>query len=86
MRACHFAASILALAPITAANAQDSSDAVDQVIELTKQSMALRSVQGDGNETDKVAALFRGALLEGGWSDSEIEVVPFEDTAYLIAT
>lgn len=66
--------------------AKDNPAAVAQVLELSKQAIALRSVRGEGNETPQVAALFRNALLAGGWADSDIEIVPVGDTAYLIAT
>ena len=48
-------------------------------------SMALRSVQGPGNETPKVAALFEQQLLAYGFTDEDVQITPFEDTAYLIA-
>lgn len=86
MRVSLVAASLLALASATIVQAKSTSAAVEQVVELTKQSIALRSVRGEGNETGKVAELFRDALLKGGWAASEIEIVPYEDTAYLIAT
>ncbi|HEX9806848.1 MAG TPA: M20/M25/M40 family metallo-hydrolase, partial [Alteraurantiacibacter sp.] len=57
-----------------------------QVLDLTKQAIALRSVRGEGNQTPQVAELFRQALLAGGWAESDIDIVPVDDTAYLIAT
>ena len=57
-----------------------------QVLELSKQAIALRSVEGEGNQTPMVAELFKQALLAGGWPEDMIEIVPFKDTAYLIAT
>lgn len=57
-----------------------------QVLELAKQAIALRSVRGEGNQTPAVAELFKKALLEGGWPEDTIEIVSYEDTAYLIAT
>jgi hypothetical protein len=41
---------------------------------------------GPGNETPKVAALYRDTLVKAGWSPSDIEIVPVDDTAYLLAT
>jgi carboxypeptidase PM20D1 len=57
-----------------------------QVLELSKEVMALRSVRGPGNQTAEVARAFKAALVAGGWADHDIEITPFEDTAYLIAT
>lgn len=57
-----------------------------QVIALSSSSIALRSVRGEGNKTPEVAALFKDALLKAGWADKEVEITPYEDTAYLIAT
>ena len=47
---------------------------------------ALRSVQGEGNRTAEVAQAFRRALVAGGWAEGDIDIVPVDDTAYLIAT
>lgn len=66
--------------------AQDYPEASAQVLELSKQAIALRSVHGAGNQTIAVARLFRDALVAGGWSDGDIEITPLGDTAYLIAT
>ncbi len=70
----------------TLVQAQIHPAAEAQVLELSKQAIALRSVRGEGNQTPEVAELFKQALLEGGWPEDTIEIVPFEDTAYLIAT
>jgi acetylornithine deacetylase/succinyl-diaminopimelate desuccinylase-like protein len=43
-------------------------------------------VQGPGNRAGDVAQVYRRALLAAGWSDSDIQIVPVDDTAYLIAT
>lgn len=86
MRASLIAASLLALAASAPAHAKSTPAAVEKVIDLSKKSIALRSVRGAGNETDKVAALFRDALLADGWAANEIEIVPVDDTVYLIAT
>ena len=74
-----------------AAHAQDPGkgphpQAETQALELAKQAIALRSVRGPGNETGKVAALYKSALVAGGWADSDVEITPVDDTAYLIAT
>lgn len=60
--------------------------AEQQVVELARQLIAVRSVDGPGNQIDKAYAIVRQALVAGGWSDKEIETVPFENTAYMIAT
>ncbi|MCL4672939.1 MAG: M20/M25/M40 family metallo-hydrolase [Sphingomonadaceae bacterium] len=78
---------LLATALATAATPALADKAAEtQVLELSKASIALRSVRGPGNETGKVAELYAQALREAGWSADEIEIVPYDDTAYLIAT
>lgn len=57
-----------------------------QVLSLARETMAMRSVQGPGNRTADVARAFKAALVSGGWNDGDIEIVPVEDTAYLLAT
>lgn len=79
--ACLLAASFPA-----GAQAEGGSPVAQQVVELSKKAIALRSVRGEGNETAKVAALFRETLLAGGWAANDVEIVPMDDTAYLIAT
>ncbi len=56
-----------------------------QALELAKQAIALRSVAGPGNETAKVAALFKAALVKGGFAAEDVEIHPLDDTAYFIA-
>ncbi|WCM29446.1 M20/M25/M40 family metallo-hydrolase [Sphingomonas sp. QA11] len=55
-----------------------------QALDLAKKAIALRSVRGPGNETAKVAALYKAALVEGGFADGDVEITPVDDTAYLI--
>jgi carboxypeptidase PM20D1 len=55
-------------------------------LDLAKRLLAVRSVRGPGNQTAATMELARQELLAGGWPDSAIEVVPLDDTAYLIAT
>ncbi len=83
-----FAAALALLAPVAMAQAEPPAhpQAEAQVLELTKETIALRSVQGEGNRTANVAQAFRRALLAGGWAEGDIEIVPVDDTAYLIAT
>ncbi|MBO9725549.1 MAG: M20/M25/M40 family metallo-hydrolase [Novosphingobium sp.] len=61
-------------------------EAEKQVLEVSKQAIALRSVEGEGNQTQQVAELFRKELLANGWDAKDVEIVPHKDTAYLIAT
>lgn len=79
-----FAVSLLstALLPV-AANASPQAEA--QAMDLAKRAIALRSVEGPGNQSGEVAELFREALVAGGFAASDIEIVPVDDTAYLIA-
>ncbi|MBT2135024.1 M20/M25/M40 family metallo-hydrolase [Croceibacterium sp. LX-88] len=79
------AAVLLLAVPVTAA-AQSHPQAEAQALALSQETIALRSVQGEGNRTADVAQAFRKALLAGGWVDKDIEIVPVDDTAYLIAT
>ena len=57
-----------------------------QVLDLAKRLIALRSVRGDHNETGKALAVVKEALVAGGWQAADVEIVPVDDTAYLIAT
>ena len=57
-----------------------------QTLDLAKQLIALRSVQGPGNKTPEALGVIKGALLAAGWQGSDIEITPFRDTAYMIAT
>jgi hypothetical protein len=66
--------------------AQTHAAAEAQTLDLAKETIALRSVRGPGNRAGDVAQVFRRALLAGGWADGDIEIVPVDDTAYLIAT
>ncbi|WP_426263678.1 M20/M25/M40 family metallo-hydrolase [Sphingomonas sp. PWP1-2] len=68
-----------AAAPTAAASA-------DAALELAKKAIALRSVKGPGNQTPQVAALYKTALVAGGFADADVEIVPVDDTAYLIGT
>ena len=81
------AASLLILltgASVQAAPAQHpQADA--QALELAEKAIALRSVAGPGNQTPQVAALYRTALLQGGFAPSDVTITPVGDTAYLVA-
>jgi acetylornithine deacetylase/succinyl-diaminopimelate desuccinylase-like protein len=69
-------------APRNSNHAQADTEA----LELAKKAIALRSVAGPGNKTPDVAALYKAALVAGGFADKDIEITPVDDTAYLIAT
>jgi len=56
-----------------------------QALDLAKKAISLRSVRGPGNKTPEVAALYRDALVAGGFAPADVVVAPVEDTAYLIA-
>ena len=57
-----------------------------QTLDLAKQLIALRSVQGEGNRTGDALQVVKGALVAGGWKDSDVAITPLDDSAYLIAT
>ncbi|WP_260928745.1 M20/M25/M40 family metallo-hydrolase [Novosphingobium sp. 9] len=67
-----------------AASSHAAADA--QALDLAKKAIAIRSVEGPDNKTIDADNLFRDALIAGGWAASDIEVVPVDDTAYMIAT
>ena len=73
-------------APAFAAPAAGPNPAADQALDLAKKAIALRSVRGPGNQTPQVAALYKSALVAGGFADGDVEIVPVDDTAYLIGT
>src|SRR5688572_164176 len=76
----------LALAFAAPAQAQPYPEAEAQALALAQETIALRSVEGPGNKTIDVARVYERALREAGWAASDIEIVPVDDTAYLIAT
>jgi carboxypeptidase PM20D1 len=80
---------VTVLAAIAATQAQGAivshPQAEAQALDLAKQAIALRSVRGPGNQTPQVAALYKAALVTGGFADSDITITPVDDTAYLIA-
>jgi acetylornithine deacetylase/succinyl-diaminopimelate desuccinylase-like protein len=84
MRAVMIAAFAL-LGPF-AAHAQPYPAAEAQALALSKETIALRSVQGPENRTIDVARVYAAALTAAGWAERDIEIVPVDDTAYLIAT
>jgi carboxypeptidase PM20D1 len=78
---------LVALTTIAGAQAKpaDHTRAESQALDLAKQAIALRSVQGPGNQTRQVAALFKAALVAGGFADSDVTITPVDDTAFLMA-
>ena len=56
-----------------------------QTLDLAKQLIAIRSVQGEGNRTGDALQVVKGALVAGGWRDSDVTITPLDDTAYMIA-
>jgi len=62
---------------------RDRADA--EALDLAKQAIALRSVRGPGNQVPQVAALFKSALVAGGFNEAEVTITPVDDTAFLVA-
>jgi acetylornithine deacetylase/succinyl-diaminopimelate desuccinylase-like protein len=56
-----------------------------QALDLAEKAIALRSVAGPGNQTPEVAALYKSALVAGGFAAQDVTIAPVGDTAYLIA-
>ena len=56
-----------------------------QALDLARRAIALRSVSGPGNQTIKVAELFRDALVAGGFASADISITPVDDTAFMVA-
>ena len=71
---------------VGAADKGSTTKAADEALSLAERAIALRSVRGPGNQTPDVAALYKAALVAGGMPAQDIEIVPLDDTAYLIAT
>ena len=60
-------------------------EAEAQALNLAEKAIALRSVRGPDNKTPEVAALYKSALVAGGFADADVTITPVDDTAYLIA-
>jgi len=56
-----------------------------QALDLAMKAISFRSVSGPGNQTPQVAALYKSALVAGGFADRDVTITPFGDTAFLIA-
>jgi acetylornithine deacetylase/succinyl-diaminopimelate desuccinylase-like protein len=67
------------------AKSTDQERAEAQALELVKQAIALRSVHGPGNQAPQVAALFKSALVAGGFDAADVTITPVDDTASLRA-
>ena len=63
----------------------DHDRAEAQALDLAKRAIALRSVRGPDNQVPQVAALFKSALVAGGFNDADVTITPVDDTAFLIA-
>jgi acetylornithine deacetylase/succinyl-diaminopimelate desuccinylase-like protein len=81
------AMAIAVLVMTTGAQAAATShpQAEAQALDLAEKAIALRSVRGPGNQTPDVAALYRSALVAGGFAAGDVTITPVDDTAYLIA-
>jgi carboxypeptidase PM20D1 len=80
-------AAVLTLAvPAAAATRGGHALAEAQTLDLARQLIAIRSVTGEGNQTGAALGTVKTALVAAGWQDNQIEIVPVDDTAYLIAT
>jgi carboxypeptidase PM20D1 len=73
------------LASSGSAESVDHQRADAQALDLAKQAIALRSVRGPGNQAPQVAALFKSALVAGGFNDADVTITPVDDTAFLVA-
>ena len=79
-------AALATAAPAWAATTDAHPQAEKEALDLAEKAIALRSVAGPGNKTPEVAALYKQALVAGGFKDSDVVITPVDDTAYLIAT
>ena len=75
---------VLLAASATLQAAANHPLADDQALDLAQRAITLRSVRGPQNQAPQVAALFKSALLAGGFSESDITITPVDDTAYMI--
>jgi len=80
-----WASAVLMAASIGHAKSADHERADAQALDLAKQAIALRSVRGPGNQAPQVAALFKAALVAGGFDAEDVTITPMDDTAFLLA-
>jgi len=78
-----FAALLLSGSALAAPASHPKAEA--EALDLAKKAIAMRSVAGLGDQSPKVAALYRDALVAGGFKPSDITITPEGTTAYLIA-
>jgi carboxypeptidase PM20D1 len=57
-----------------------------QALDLATREIAVRSVRGEGNRTNEVAALIKDRLIAGGWAPADVVVTKRGETATLVAT
>ncbi|MFM5884216.1 MAG: M20/M25/M40 family metallo-hydrolase [Novosphingobium sp.] len=77
----------MSAAPLAARTpAIDQPRAEAQVLDLARQLIAIRSVRGPDNRTPEALKAVAKALTAAGWAERDIEIVPVDDTAYLIST
>jgi carboxypeptidase PM20D1 len=85
LKATALALATFATASAGLAKSVDHGRAETQALDLAKQAIALRSVRGPDNQAPQVAALFKSALVAGGFDEADVTITPVDDTAYLIA-
>jgi acetylornithine deacetylase/succinyl-diaminopimelate desuccinylase-like protein len=56
-----------------------------QTLDILKQAIAFRSVEGPGNQTPQFAAYLKQVLVAGGFAADDVTITPVEDTAFLVA-
>ncbi|OAN58885.1 M20/M25/M40 family metallo-hydrolase [Sphingomonas sp. TDK1] len=78
-------AAVAYTSPTAPAQAQGHPQAEAQALDLLKRGIAFRTVSGAGNQTPAYAAHLKQVLVAGGFADSDVEIVPVGDTAYLVA-
>lgn len=83
---CFLLAATIMASTARAATEVSTNAAADEALSLAKKAISLRSVRGPGNQTPQVAALYKEALVTGGFAEKDVEITPMDDTAYLIAT
>lgn len=92
MRATHQAVISLAISTAALSASPLSAKPVSypaaeaQTLDLAKRLIAIRSVRGPDNRTGEALLVVKRELVAAGWSDNQVEIVPVDDTAYLIAT
>src|SRR6202012_3675076 len=53
--------------------------------DVPEKAISVRPAHGPGNRTPDVAALYKSALVAGGFAPGDVTITPVDDTAYLIA-